>query len=181
MLVTGILYVEADYENGFNNCLLAVVNQVEIRGMVRFWNKNVLAGQMLSYTGLVHKGEHFLILDVKSYFVLPFAIPDDGMVLPMYLTAHGTLLIGQKLVSDVWVPDTKTLEKFTTKLVLDPKQKLPTVGSMMSVHGSVLSFENQEFSIKVHFRDFCPRDQKDSPKTPEKRPPKKPKFVSIEL
>jgi hypothetical protein len=125
MLVTGILYVEADYENGFNTCLLGVVNQVEIRGLVRFWNKNVLAGQVLCYTGLVHKRYRFLILDVKSYFVLLFAILDDGMAFPIFLTAHGHLLIGQKLVSDVWVSDTKTLVKLHYPLRIRSKSSPP--------------------------------------------------------
>lgn len=181
MIASGLLYVESDYENGFNKCLLGVVNKTEIYGLVRFWNKNLIAGQVISYSGNIQKKENSIVVDVKSFFILPFSIPEEGMVLPMYLTVHGTLLGGNKIVSDVWVSDSKSLEKFTTSLVVDPKQKLPAIGSMLCIHGSVVALENTDFSIKVESRDFCPRTQKDSPKTPEKRPAKKPKFVSIDM
>lgn len=176
MQLNGILLVESEFVNGFNECLITVVNGKEIRMRVKFWNMNLLPGNFVSYGAVVQRDTTDMYLDVKVFSIIPFDNEFEA-VLPCYLTAHGTLT-GDLVKCEVWQSSAKENAVFTVQVVFPAKT--PTPGSMLYASGSVMDFNGEIFKIKVFLRDFCPRPQVDSTKTQQSTPKRKIACLVIE-
>lgn len=170
MFCSGIAYVETDYEEGYSTCVLTVRQGKEYKMPVKFWKTDIPADTVVSYSGILQRDGEMVFINAKEYKVLPIGkdfISKTPFV--MHLVVHG-LCDGFEISSRFWNGISK--EEDTYIVQIDCENPAIMKPGIMSVAGIVTDFNGKDFKMKFHSRQFCPRDQAHSEKSPSK-PPKR--------